>query len=125
MTASTGGAWNGGLGSAAQAAATQTDEQAPWGGTTRPEEKQHPQTEGAGAHDSPIGPPDAEQLEELTAQAMLNKAGAAMRQALQFPADMANFRTLIAELLLENGMLRLDVQRLADRVDRLERRVSR
>ncbi len=56
---------------------------------------------------------------------MLEKAGAAMRQALQFPADLANFRTLIAELLLENGMLRLDVQRLAERVDRLERRVGR
>jgi len=69
--------------------------------------------------------PDAEQVEAMRARRLLELAGVHMRQALAFPDDVANLRTLIAELLLENGMLRLDVQRLSGRVDRLERRVGR
>ncbi len=61
----------------------------------------------------------------MRARRLLELAGVHMRQALAFPDDVANLRTLIAELLLENGMLRLDVQRLSGRVDRLERRVGR
>jgi len=69
--------------------------------------------------------PDAEQVEAMRARTLLELADAHMRQALAFPDDLANFRTLIAELLLENGMLRLDVRRLTERVDRLERRWAR
>jgi hypothetical protein len=115
-----GGARGNDLGRAA-AAAAQTNERGP----TRQPDPEERTTSGGDQHSSPIGPPDAEQLAELTAQAMLNKAGAAMREALRFPNDVANLRTIVAELLLENAMLRLDVQRLGERVDRLEGRVGR
>jgi hypothetical protein len=89
-----------GLGSAAAAAArTQDSNEARLRHEPGPEEKHDHRQEGGPAQDSsPIGPPDAKQLKALTAQAM------------------------VAELLLENAMLRLDVQRLSDRVDHLERR---
>jgi ubiquinone biosynthesis protein UbiJ len=68
--------------------------------------------------------PQAEQLDDLAARRLLEQAGRYVREALAFPDDVANLRTITAELLLENAMLRLDVQRLAERVERLERRTG-
>jgi regulator of replication initiation timing len=68
--------------------------------------------------------PDAEQIEAQRARTLLELAGGYVRQALRVPDDLDNLRTVIAEALLENAILRLDVQRLTDRLDKLERRVG-
>jgi hypothetical protein len=62
--------------------------------------------------------PDAEQVEAARARTLLELGDVYVRQVLQLPDDVAALRTLVAELLLEVGMLRL-------KVDALERRVSR
>jgi regulator of replication initiation timing len=68
--------------------------------------------------------PDAEQVEEQRARSLLELASVHVRQALRVPDDLDNLRTVVAEALLENAMLRLDVQRLTDRVDALERKAG-
>lgn len=68
--------------------------------------------------------PPAEHVEAQRARTLLELAGACTRQALAFPDDLRNLRTITAELLLENAMLRLDVQHLTDRVETLERRTG-
>ncbi len=65
--------------------------------------------------------PDAEQLEELRARRLLELAGDYVRRALDLPDQVAAVRTLLAEEMLENAMLRLDIRRLQGRVDALER----
>ncbi len=65
---------------------------------------------------------DAAQVEADRARTLLELAGTYTRQALAFPDDLAHLRTLVAELLLENGMLRLDLADLRERVAALERR---
>ncbi len=67
--------------------------------------------------------PDAEQLEAQRARTLLDLAGGYVRQALQLPDQVQTLRTVVAELLLENAMLRLDVRALAQRVDALEKRM--
>jgi hypothetical protein len=64
---------------------------------------------------------DAEPAEVAQASRLLELAGAYTRQALAFPAEVEHLRTIVAETLLENAMLRLDVRRLSERVDALER----
>jgi hypothetical protein len=73
---------------------------------------------------APTIEPDAEQLEELQARRLLELAGGYVRLALQVPDDLDNLRTIVAEMLLENAMLRLDLRRLAGRVDALEKRAG-
>lgn len=65
---------------------------------------------------------EADQLAEAQARRLLELAGAYVRGALQVPEQLDNLRTLAAEALLEVAMLRLDVQRLSERVEALERR---
>ncbi len=69
--------------------------------------------------------PDPEQVAQIQARRLLELAGAYVRRALEFPDELDRFRTLVAELLLENAMLRLDLRDLATRVERLEKRRSR
>jgi hypothetical protein len=115
------------LGRAAAAAArAQDSERPPCAASQGPRSSSdHPVEEVNAQRTSPIGPPDAEQVEAQRARSLLELAGVYTRQALRFPDDVANLQTLVMELLLEVGMLRLDVRRLADRVDRLEGRVGR
>jgi hypothetical protein len=62
--------------------------------------------------------PDAEQVAEIQARRLLELAGGYVRQALALPDEVATLRALTAELLLEVGMLRLEVDALKRRVDR-------
>jgi hypothetical protein len=62
--------------------------------------------------------PDAEQVEAQHARTLLELAGVYVRQALALPDEVAALRTLVAELLLEVGMLRLQVDALERRADR-------
>ena len=62
--------------------------------------------------------PDAEQIAEIQARRLLELAGGYVRQALELPDELATLRTLVAELLLEVGMLRLKVDALERQVDR-------
>ncbi len=48
----------------------------------------------------------------------------AKRQALAFPEQLQQLRATLAELLLENAALRWQLDRLAGRVDALERRAG-
>jgi hypothetical protein len=66
--------------------------------------------------------PDLEQVEEARARRLLELATVHVRRALEFPDELDRLRTLVAEVLLENGMLRLDLQDLAGRVEWLEKR---
>jgi hypothetical protein len=111
------------LGSAAAAAVRAEESNEARCDIPGPEEKRdHPTQGGQDQTTTPVGPPDDEILGEQAARRLLEVAGRYTRQALRFPDDVANLQTLVAELLLENSMLRLDVQRLSERVDRLERR---
>ena len=67
---------------------------------------------------------DAAQVEADRARTLLELAGTYTRQALAFPDDVKHVRTICAELLLENAMLRLDVADLRGRVEALERRLE-
>jgi hypothetical protein len=62
--------------------------------------------------------PDAEQVEAERARTLLELAGVYVRQVLQLPDDVAALRTLVAELLLEVGILRVKVEGLEKRVGR-------
>lgn len=76
----------------------------------------HPSTaERPGEH------PDAEQLEELRARRLLELAGAYVRQALALPEQVETLQAITANLLFENAALRWQLDRLAGRVDALER----
>jgi hypothetical protein len=66
--------------------------------------------------------PDAEPEEVARAAQLLEVAGVYTRQALAFPAEVEHLRTIVAETLLENGVLRLELRHLAERLDALERR---
>jgi hypothetical protein len=70
----------------------------------------------------PLVEPDDEQLEERRARRLLELVGERTRAALRFPEEVQDLRTLLAEVLFENGALRLQVERLGRRVDALERR---
>jgi hypothetical protein len=47
-----------------------------------------------------------------------------VRQALAFPDQVEVLRTITAEALLENAMLRLEIRQLRDRVESLEKRAG-
>lgn len=59
---------------------------------------------------------------EAQARRLLELAGSYNRQALAFPAEVEHLRTIVAEQLLENAMLRLELRQLGERVEALERR---
>jgi hypothetical protein len=128
MSSQYGGARCNGLGEAAAAAVrAQEDNQAPCAATTGPsqEQRDHPTQGGQDESTTPVGPPDAEQLGEQAARRLLEAAGRYTRQALQFPGEVQVLRTMLAEALLENGIMRLRVDELESRFDRLEGRVGR
>jgi hypothetical protein len=66
--------------------------------------------------------PEADQLAEAQARRLLELAGSYVRGALEVPDQLATLRTIAAEALLELAMLRLEVRRLSERVEALERR---
>jgi ubiquinone biosynthesis protein UbiJ len=68
--------------------------------------------------------PDAEQLGEQTARRMLEQAGRYVREALALPEQVEVLQSITANLLFENATLRHQVDRLAERVERLERRAG-
>lgn len=59
--------------------------------------------------------PEADQLADAQARRLLELAGEYVRGALQVPEQLA------AGALLEVAMLRLNVQRLSERIEALER----
>ncbi len=65
--------------------------------------------------------PEADQLAEAQARRLLELASEYASRVLALPDEVATLRTIVAEMLLENAMLRLDVRRLAERVGALER----
>jgi regulator of replication initiation timing len=65
--------------------------------------------------------PDAEQLAEQAARRLLEQAGRYVREALALPEQVEVLQSITANLMFENAALRLDVQRLTERVDALER----
>jgi len=67
---------------------------------------------------------DAEQVEAARARTLLELAAGYTREALRFPDEVALLRGMVAELLFENAALRHQVDRLAGRVDALERRAG-
>jgi ubiquinone biosynthesis protein UbiJ len=68
--------------------------------------------------------PDAEQVEAQRARTLLELAGAYVRQALSFPDEIAMLRGEVAALLFENSALRYQLDRLAGRVEALEKRAG-
>jgi ubiquinone biosynthesis protein UbiJ len=68
--------------------------------------------------------PDAEQLQEQTARRMLEQAGRYVREALALPEQVETLQSITANLLFENAALRWQVDRLVERVERLERRAG-
>jgi ubiquinone biosynthesis protein UbiJ len=68
--------------------------------------------------------PDAEQLGEQAAQRLLEQAGRYVREALALPEQVEVLQSITANLLFENAALRHQVGRLAERVERLERRAG-
>ena len=62
---------------------------------------------------------------ERQANRLLELAGGYVRDTLQLPSEVATLRTMVAELLLENGFLRHDLRRLTERVEALERARTR
>jgi hypothetical protein len=70
-------------------------------------------------------PPDAEQVQAEQVRSLLELAGAYTRQALAFPDELAMLRSTVAELLLENAVLRWQLDQLTGRVQALERRAGR
>jgi hypothetical protein len=111
------------LGRAAAAAVRLDDsERPPCAAWTRGPESDHQAKEVNAQTITPVGAPDDEILGEQAARRLLEAAGRYTRQALRFPDEVQALRTLVAEVLFENGMLRLRVDELESRVDRLERR---
>ena len=68
--------------------------------------------------------PDAEQLQEQTARRMLEQAGRYVREALALPEQVETLQSITANLLFENAALRHQLDRLTERVERLERRAG-
>jgi ubiquinone biosynthesis protein UbiJ len=68
--------------------------------------------------------PDAEQLGEQAAQRLLEQAGRYVREALALPEQVEVLQSITANLLFENATLRHQVDRLAERVERLEHRAG-
>jgi ubiquinone biosynthesis protein UbiJ len=68
--------------------------------------------------------PDAEQLQEQTARRMLEQAGRYVREVLALPEQVEVLQSITANLLLENATLRWQLERLAGRVEALERRAG-
>jgi hypothetical protein len=66
--------------------------------------------------------PEADQLADAQARRLLELAGEYASRTLALPEEVATLRTIAAEALLEVAMLRLDVRRLGERVEALERR---
>jgi hypothetical protein len=60
--------------------------------------------------------PDAEQTAEIQARRLLELAGGYTRIALRFPDEVTVLRGIVAELLLEVGMLRGRLEQLEHRV---------
>ncbi len=65
--------------------------------------------------------PEADQLAEAQARRLLELASEYASRVLALPDEVATLRTIVAEMLLENAMLRLDVRHLSERVGALER----
>jgi ubiquinone biosynthesis protein UbiJ len=55
---------------------------------------------------------------------MLEQAGRYVREALALPEQVEVLQSITANLLFENATLRHQVDRLAERVERLERRAG-
>jgi ubiquinone biosynthesis protein UbiJ len=68
--------------------------------------------------------PDSEQLGEQTARQMLEQAGRYVREALALPEQVEVLQSITANLLFENAALRHQLDRLTERVERLERRAG-
>jgi len=65
---------------------------------------------------APIEPPDA----EIQAARLLELARVYVGDTLELPAELAQLRQLLAEQMLEVGMLRLDVADLKGEIERLK-----
>jgi hypothetical protein len=110
---------------AAAAVRAQASERGPDAAGPSPEEKQPHEKREAEDQDSRLVGQDAEQIEAERARTLLELAGVYTRQALRFPDEIEHLRTIVAELLFENGILRLRVEEMESRLDRLERRSAR
>jgi hypothetical protein len=73
---------------------------------------------------APTLEPDAEEVEAERARALLEMASGYTRQALAFPDEVSALRHMVAEVLFENAALRWQLDRLGERVERLERRAG-
>jgi hypothetical protein len=67
---------------------------------------------------------DAEQIEAQRAGTLLELAGGYVRQALALPDQVEVLQSITANLLFENATLRHQLDRLAERVDRLDGRAG-
>jgi hypothetical protein len=65
--------------------------------------------------------PEVDQLAEAQARRLV-EVFAEYANTLELPEEVATLRTIAAEALLEVAMLRLDLRRLSERVEALERR---
>lgn len=68
--------------------------------------------------------PDAEQEETARARTLLELAGTYVRQALALPDQVEALQSITSNLLFENATLRWQLDRLAARVDALERKTG-
>lgn len=68
--------------------------------------------------------PDAEQVEAERARTLLELAGVYVRQALALPEQVEVLQSIASNLLFENAVLRWQLDRLAVRVDALERKTG-
>lgn len=66
--------------------------------------------------------PDAEQIEAQRAKTLLELTDGYVRQALALPEQVETLQSITANLLFENAALRWQLDQLAARVERLERR---
>jgi predicted RecB family endonuclease len=67
---------------------------------------------------------DTEQIEADRARTLLELAGAYVRQALALPEQVEILQSITGNLLFENAALRWQLDRLAARVDALERKTG-
>jgi predicted RecB family endonuclease len=68
--------------------------------------------------------PDVEQVEAQRARTLLELAGGYVRQALALPDQVEALQSIVSNLLFENAALRWQLDRLAARVDALERKTG-
>jgi predicted RecB family endonuclease len=68
--------------------------------------------------------PDVEQVEAQRARTLLELAGGYVRQALALPDQVEVLQSIVSNLLFENAALRWQLDRLAARVDALERKTG-